>query len=164
MPTPHVPIDVAGPEAAATPVSRETVGHRLRTPLHTILGYVSLLQAKTTGDALEMLNIVEDSARQLLAMVNELPEANRPARPRDEPTTMASASRPAGNPTATVAGLPARELETLRDLLQLGRLLQIDRWAYDLIERYPKHTAAAQHIIGLARSANLPALEKLLDQ
>lgn len=138
----------------------ETLGHRMRTPLHTIMGYVGLLQANAQGEAYAQLGIIEASARQLLGMLDELPFATR----MGAALAPMAAATPASGAAEPPPSLPADQLTTLRELLQLGRLLQIERWAADLMDRLPQHANAAHSIVTLARSANLPELEALLNQ
>lgn len=146
------------------PAHPENIAHRLRNPLHTILGYVGLLKAKASGDSLAQLDIVLASARDLLASIDALPEhiKSQPFQPPQAPAQPAAAAPLAVDLAA--ARLPHTDIEMLRTLLQLGRLLEIERWADGLAARLPQHADLARHIQALARSANLPMLQQLLKQ
>lgn len=54
-----------------------SVGHELRTPLHTMLGYVRLLLKRTSGEIHGQLAIVERSGAQLTRLIDDLLEFNR---------------------------------------------------------------------------------------
>ena len=66
-------------EAAGTAKTRflSSVGHELRTPLHTMLGYVRLLLKRTSGEIHGQLAIVERSGAQLMRLIDDLLEFNR---------------------------------------------------------------------------------------
>lgn len=49
-----------------------TVSHELRTPLHAILGYLTLLKRKSTGETLRQLSLIERSGVSLLNLINDL--------------------------------------------------------------------------------------------
>ena len=144
---------------ASTPEHRETLGHRLRTSLHTIIGYTGLVRSTMTGPGFDHLGIVESSAREMLALIEELPSMSRPIAAFG---AAASVERPQGPQPSPLAALATSDVAALRRLLQMGRLFQIERWANDLMARQPEHVTLAQSIIALTHSANLPALEKLL--
>ncbi|MEY4137989.1 MAG: His Kinase (phospho-acceptor) domain [Pseudomonadota bacterium] len=133
----------------------------MRTPLHTILGYASLLKAGANDEDKERLDIIEESARQLLTLLNELQQSA--SLDTHEPHTSADPfmRRDWEAISALLAQLPEPETAIFRELLGLGRLLQIECWASSLIDRYPLHEASARQIMALARSANLPALANL---
>ena len=165
VPSPHAP-DRTDHNADDPIGSRrgESVGHRMRSPLHAILGYTGLLKADASDEVLERLGIIEDSAHQLLAIINELPEyasmvTHEPRASTDPAHTPASDTI-----TSSMTPLPNAEITTFRNLLKSGHLLQIERWATGLIDRYPSHAGSAHHLIALSRSADLPALERLLEQ
>lgn len=151
-------------KAEAATHQRENLAHRLRSPLHTILGYAGLLKADASARQLEQLGIIEDSARALLASIDALPDSVKslpwqglaPASAHGE-----SASAPS---TFTLRRLPGNELAMLRSLLDFGRLIAIERWAQQLGERVPDLLETTRHIQMLARSANLPELQQLLRQ
>ena len=65
-------------EAASVAKSRflASVTHELRTPLHTILGYVRLVIGECDGESRRQLQIVERSAGHLLKLINDLLEYN----------------------------------------------------------------------------------------
>jgi len=71
-------------EADAASVARSrflaSVTHELRTPLHTILGYVRLVIGECDGESRRQLEIVERSAKHLLKLINDLLEYNSPDR------------------------------------------------------------------------------------
>lgn len=163
--TSHSASDPAHPTDAAstgTPQRRETIGHRLRSPLHAILGYVGLLKADAGAKHLEQLGIIHDSACELLASIDDLPESvtNMPFPAR---TLAASRSDRTSKPDLTsLPPLPVDEVRVLRDLLQLGRLIDIEQWAAQLGERWPDHAESSRQIETLAREANLPELHRLL--
>ena len=140
----------------------ETLGHRMRTPLHTILGYASLLKAGANDEDKERLDIIEDSARHLLTILNELQQSASHDTQELQASTGTVLKRDRDAIAASLAQLPEPEIATFRELLRLGRLLEIERWASSLADRYPPQAAAARQIMALARSANLSVLEKLL--
>lgn len=86
-----------------------SVGHELRTPLHTILGYVRLLLKQTSGEIHGQLAIVERSGTQLMQLVDDLLEFNRQAdlgaELQPEPATLREILAPLEN----VGDLMARE-------------------------------------------------------
>lgn len=61
-------------EAASLAKSQflSSVNHELRTPLHTLLGYVQLLTRRAEGDTLRQLQAVERSGVQLQRLINDL--------------------------------------------------------------------------------------------
>jgi signal transduction histidine kinase len=69
-----------------------SVTHELRTPLHTILGYVRLLIGESDGESRRQLVIVERSATQLLRLINDLLQHNTQDRkvsvPEPEPMSL----------------------------------------------------------------------------
>lgn len=48
------------------------MGHELRTPLHTILGYTGILQRQADASAKEMLATMDTSGRQLLRLIDDI--------------------------------------------------------------------------------------------
>jgi PAS domain S-box-containing protein len=57
--------------------------------------------------------------------------------------------------------LPARELETLGELIHMGRLGRLLDWTQAVADRYPEHRAGAQEVAELANHAKLDALLRL---
>lgn len=53
------------------------ISHELRTPLNPIIGYVELMQLKSSGKELEQLNLVHDSAVHLLGLINDVLDFSR---------------------------------------------------------------------------------------
>lgn len=138
----------------------ETVGHRLRTHLHTILGYAGLVRSASTGEAYEQLGLVEDSAKAMLALIDQLPVQHLP-QVASRPASPAATTHARGGPMSWPAP-PTSELAHFGQLLQFGRLIQIEQWATQRMLVAPEWVATAQHVAMLARSANLPELEQLL--
>ena len=59
-----------------------TVSHELRTPLHTLLGYVRLALASSSGELHTFLEVAERSGRQLATQISDLLRFNRAGVPR----------------------------------------------------------------------------------
>jgi PAS domain S-box-containing protein len=58
--------------------------------------------------------------------------------------------------------LPEKELNTLGQLVYMGRLGRLRDWAHSLQMRYPQHQEAAQLVVQLAGNADMDALEALV--
>lgn len=151
------------PGARVAAPQRETIGHRLRSPLHTILGYAGLLKADASAQQLEQLGIIEDSARTLLQSINALPKTVNDL-PFPTPQQDDSVPQAPSQPATSLRDLPSNEIALLRSLLDFGRLIEIERWAQLVGERLPAHRETTRHIEALARTANLPELQRLLQQ
>ena len=162
MPDPQSSLAPANLNIDAAP-QRETIGHRLRSPLHTILGYAGLLKTDASAQQLEQLGIIEDSARALLRSIDALPKTVNDL-PFPTPQQDDSAPPASSGPVTNLRGLPGTDIALLRSLLNFGRLIEIERWAKLVGERLPAHRDTTRHIEMLARSANLPELQRLLQQ
>jgi signal transduction histidine kinase len=57
--------------------------------------------------------------------------------------------------------LPADELASFRELLDLGRVVKIEDWVQALAAKNPAYSDLAQRIVPHCRAGNLPELEKL---
>jgi CheY-like chemotaxis protein len=60
--------------------------------------------------------------------------------------------------------LATEDLQYLRQLLDLGRVVRIVGWAYDLAKRDPQLQTFSDKVIRLAQAADLPGLERLVQQ
>jgi anti-sigma regulatory factor (Ser/Thr protein kinase) len=63
--------------------------------------------------------------------------------------------------TVCLHPLPQQDMDTLGELINMGRLGRLRLWAQSLERRYPQHRDAAVAVGELAANADLDALEKL---
>jgi hypothetical protein len=81
----------------------------------------------------------------------------------EEDIVLSTEHLPQVHPTHVLPAPPASELPRIEELINMGRLLQVVKWAREL-EKDERYSATAQEVAELAEAADLPALQRLLAQ
>jgi len=138
--------DVHAPQGAPDQVLAHVL-HDLRSPLTSILGYAQLLCAEK-GEVGHMAAIIHASASHMLGLTNGL---------QVQATTAARAE-----PLAWDWLPDAGQLETLKQLIDMGAVTEIREWAQST--RGGEAPPLIEQIQALAQRADLPGLKALYRQ